>query len=218
MIYKLISYLFPITIYKTASDVSKSIEVVLYNGKLMIDTPNTNYSYGSLQRILRFGLQKIGFQKIRNMQHILVLGMAGGSVIKTLTDEVKYTHPITAVDIDKNIVDVAVKFFKMNEIDNLEIIIEDAQKFVKQTDKTYHLIIIDIFQDSLMPDFLFSEVFINQVIKILKPDGIVLFNTMKNNEIDTQRNLKFATNCNQNFNIEILPNVEGNELFLISKK
>jgi hypothetical protein len=33
--------------------VSKSIEITWTNGELVLDSENTNYSYGSLQRILR---------------------------------------------------------------------------------------------------------------------------------------------------------------------
>lgn len=53
------------------------------NGKLVLDSKNTNYSYRNLQRILRTGLKNIGFKKINKMSQILVLGVAGGSVIKT---------------------------------------------------------------------------------------------------------------------------------------
>jgi hypothetical protein len=35
--------------------VSKSIEITWTNGELVLIQKNTNYSYGSLQRILRFG-------------------------------------------------------------------------------------------------------------------------------------------------------------------
>jgi hypothetical protein len=59
MLKKLFSYLIPINIYKSKSSVSKSIEVTWTNGELLIDSENTNYSYGSLQRILRIGLRKI---------------------------------------------------------------------------------------------------------------------------------------------------------------
>ena len=55
--------------------------------ELVLDSKNTNYSYGSLQRILRLGLKNIGFDKIVPMDHILVLGVAGGSVIKTLVED-----------------------------------------------------------------------------------------------------------------------------------
>ena len=72
MIRKLLSYFIPITIYKKKSFVNKSIEVTWNNGELVIDSQNTNYSYGSLQRILRKGLKYIGFERIKNFENILI--------------------------------------------------------------------------------------------------------------------------------------------------
>ena len=69
----ILSYLIPIRVYHKNSLISKSIEVNWNNGQLVIDSKNTNYSYGSLQRILRIGLKKIGFEKIKSMESILVL-------------------------------------------------------------------------------------------------------------------------------------------------
>jgi hypothetical protein len=69
--------------------VSKSIEITWTNGELVLDSENTNYSYGSLQRILRLGLKSIGFDKIIKMNHVLILGVAG-RCSKTLVDEIKF--------------------------------------------------------------------------------------------------------------------------------
>ena len=74
MIKKIFSYFIPIKIYETNSVLSKSLEVTWANGELVLDSENANYSYGSLQRILRLGLQNIGYEKIVPMNQILVLG------------------------------------------------------------------------------------------------------------------------------------------------
>ena len=81
MIKKFLSYLVPINVFKIKSELSKTLEVTYNNGELVIDSLNTNYSYGSLQRILAKGLRCIGKEKIQKMNHILLLGVAGGSVV-----------------------------------------------------------------------------------------------------------------------------------------
>jgi spermidine synthase len=73
----------------------------MVNGKLVLDSENTNYSYGNLQRILRKGLHTIGLERINKMNKILVLGVEGVSVIKTLTEEFKFKGKIIGVEIDK---------------------------------------------------------------------------------------------------------------------
>ena len=90
MVKRILSYLLPIKIYQKKSLISKNLEVTWNNGQLVLDSENTNYSYGSLERILRKGLLYIGFDRIKKFENVLVLGVAGGSVIKTLTQEVKF--------------------------------------------------------------------------------------------------------------------------------
>ncbi|MFJ1490042.1 spermidine synthase [Capnocytophaga canis] len=219
MIKKILSYIIPISVHKQDSQVSTSLEVLLHNGRYILDTPNTNYSYGSLQRILRFGLKKIGFARVREMERILVMGLAGGSVVRTLIDEIGYQGAMTAVELDGEVVDIANKYFIINDIDGLDIVIDDAQNFVKTAKQTYDLIIVDIFQDNHMPDFLFSKAFINQTISLLNNNGIILFNTMKVRKEDAIRNLRFVEYCKKYATVKVLPNVEGsNELLLIFKK
>jgi len=116
MIAKFLSYFIPINVYKKNSAVSNTLEVTWNNGELVLDSKNTNYSYGSLQRILRKGLKYIGFDRIRTFENILILGVAGGSVVKTLAEEVKFKGQITGVEIDPEIVEIANTYFKLNEI------------------------------------------------------------------------------------------------------
>lgn len=219
MIRRLFSYLIPIKIYEVKSALSKSIEVTWANGELVLDSLNTNYSYGSLQRILKVGLKNIGFDKITVMDSILVLGVAGGSVIKTLVDEVKFKGKITGVELDSEIIKVANTYFKLDQIKNLEIVIDDAFEFILKTKDKYDLIIIDIFQDTTMPNFLFETFFVNRICYLLKSKGIVLFNTMILNETQNLRNKKYVADFNvDKIKIRTIPRIEfHNELIVIEK-
>jgi len=218
MLAKFFSYFIPINVVKENSSISNTLEVTWNNGELVLDSKNTNYSYGSLQRILRKGLKYIGFERIKKFEKILVLGVAGGSVIKTLSDEIKFKGNITGVEIDKDVVEIANKYFKLNEIKNLELIIDDAFEFVLKTKNKYDLIIIDIFQDTKMPNFLFEDFFINRINFLLKTEGFILFNTMVINEKDRIRNLDYKKKFNGNYSLRMYPKVEvHNELFTIKK-
>lgn len=219
MIKKIFSYLIPIKIYQTKSSLSKSIEVTWANGELVLDSENANYSYGSLQRILRIGLKNIGYKKIAAMERILVLGVAGGSVIKTLVDEINYKGKITGVEIDSDIIRIANKYFDLDKIPQLDIVIEDAFEFVLKTKSKYDLIIIDIFQDTTMPNFLFETYFINRICFLLRSRGFILFNTMILNETQNIRNQKYVSEFYENqFKIKTIPRIEvHNELIVIEK-
>jgi len=218
MFRKLVSYLIPINIYKRNSATSQSLEVTWNNGELVLDSMNTNYSYGSLQRILRKGLKYIGFERIRNFESVLVLGVAGGSVIKTLVDEIKFKGKITGVEIDPIIIEIANRFFHLETINNLEIVIDDAFEFVLKTKSHYDLIVIDIFQDTTMPNFLFEDFFINRINSLLNVNGFILFNTMVINDQNKTRNLSYKSKFKGDYSLRMYPKVEvHNELFTIKK-
>jgi spermidine synthase len=218
MFAKFFSYFIPINVHKKNSAISNTLEVTWNNGELVLDSKNTNYSYGSLQRILRKGLKYIGFERIKKFENILILGVAGGSVIKTIVDEIKFKGKITGVEIDAQVVEIANKYFKLNEIKNLELVVDDAFEFVLKTKEKYDLIVIDIFQDTKMPNFLFEDFFINHVNSLLKVNGFILFNTMVIYEKDRIRNVDYKKKFGGNYSLRMYPKVEiHNELFTIKK-
>lgn len=218
MIRKLFSYFIPINVYRKNSAVSKSLEVTWNNGELVLDSKSTNYSYGSLQRILRKGLKYIGFERIRDFDSILILGVAGGSVIKTIVDEIKFKGRITGVEIDATVIDIANSYFELDKIPNLEIVIDDAFEYVLKTKLKYDLIIIDIFEDTKMPNFLFQDFFINRINSLLNLNGFILFNTMVINKKQEERNQVYKSKFGGDYSLRLYPKVEiHNELFTIKK-
>lgn len=220
MLKKLFSYFIPINVFQQKSNISQTLEVTWINGELVLDSKNTNYSYGSLQRILRKGLKFIGFERIKTMDHILVLGVAGGSVIKTLVDEINFEGKITGVEIDNSVITIANEYFHLDQIKNLEIIIDDAFEFVLKTKKKYDVVIIDVFQDTKMPNFLFETFFINRICYLLQPKGFILFNTMILNEKQKQLNLDFfnAFDVSEYIVTKLHKVEELNELIVVESK
>ena len=163
-------------------------------------------------------MKYIGFDRIRNFESVLVLGVAGGSVIKTLVNEIKFKGNITGVEIDAAIIDIANNYFQLDKIENLEIVIDDAFEFVLKTKLKYDLIIIDIFQDTNMPNFLFEDFFIHRIKFLLNVNGFILFNTMVTNNETKARNLNYKTKFKGNYSLRRYPKVEvHNELFTIKK-
>lgn len=220
MIQKILSYLIPIKIFKKKSNRSKILEVTWANGELVLDSENTNYSYGSLQRILRYGLKNIGYPTILKMNHILILGVAGGSVIKTLVDEIQFKGKIIGVEIDPDIIEIANDYFHLDKIKELEIVMADAFEFVLKTEQKYDLIIIDIFEDTHMPTFLFESFFSRRVCSLLSTNGYILFNTMILENKHNIRNRKFLEEIDPLlYTAKALTRIEEhNELIIIQTK
>jgi spermidine synthase len=220
MLKKLLSYFIPINVFQQKSNISQTLEVTWIDGELVLDSKNTNYSYGNLQRILRKGLKFIGFERIKTMDHILVLGVAGGSVIKTLVDEIDFEGKITGVEIDNSVITIANEYFHLDQIKNLEIIIDDAFEFVLKTNDKYDLVIIDVFQDTKMPNFLFETFFINRICYLLQPKGFILFNTIVLNGKQKQLNLDFfnAFDVSQYIVTKLHKVDEMNEMIVVESK
>lgn len=215
---RLLSYIIPINIYQTKSEINENLEVTWNNGQLVLDSKNTNFSYGSLQRVMKIGLNAIGKKKIKKYDTALILGVGGGSVISTLQKEFDFHGEIIGVELDEKTIEIANQYFGLNTFENTEIIIEDASLFVKKTNRKFDLIIIDIFQDKIMPDFLFEDDFINTISKIVTKNGSVLFNTIAVLSTDFERNLAFQKVVETKFKNAIkLSKIEGdNELFILS--
>jgi spermidine synthase len=89
---------------------------------------------------------------------------------------------------------------------------------LKTKDK-YDLIIVDIFEDIKMPNFLFEKFFSERICLLLKDKGFVLFNTMILDEAHNVRNRKYISEINTKlFSSKMLPRIEDhNELIIIEK-
>ncbi|WP_028870717.1 fused MFS/spermidine synthase [Psychroserpens burtonensis] len=167
-----LSYIYPIT--KTViSTFSGPLEITTKNGKKHLNTKNANYSYGALQLILKFGLDKIDLKKVNS---ILLLGLGGGSVIHTLRDDFNFQKHVTAVDIDPVIIDIAKTEFGLENNSKLKIICQDALQYINQNTQQFDLIIIDLFIDIDVPKQFLELSFWEAIIKSKSSNGVILFN------------------------------------------
>lgn len=208
---RLLSFFYPIT-RKIKSDYNGTLEVTWYNGKKHLNTKNANYSYGSLQKILKIGLLKID---LSHCKKILLLGMGGGSVIKTLRDDFDYHHQIIAIDIDPIVISVAQKEFNVKEENNLEIICIDALKFMVQNNKKFDLIIIDLFVDTEIPNSFYSHSFWQNIVKATNPEGSILFNASLHNSDNKKLTSIIKLLSKNNFLIEKLERVNKTNTLII---
>jgi len=211
---KLLSYLLPQTT-RVASHHSGMLEITIINGKKLLDSNNANYSYGSLQRILEFGLSKIDF---KNIHSILILGLGGGSIIQSLRLKFNYQHHITAVEIDQAIIEIAEKEFGICQSPSITILNTDAFTFVNETATKFDLIIIDLFIDNKVPDQFYSEEFGKALGGMLTAEGYLLFNLgMQNLFVPEECQAKKWFETNNNYTTQTFNLVNGTNTLLVVK-
>ncbi|MTG97818.1 MULTISPECIES: spermidine synthase [Myroides] len=220
MITKFLSYFFPITIKKTNSKINNQLEVTWHKGELNLDSTNTNYSYGNLEKVLRDGLKFIGSHKIKEMNHILVLGLGAGSIVDTLRNYINYQENIISVEIDPIVIHLGKKYFNLKKLTHKHTIVEmDAFEYVLRSQETFDLIVIDIFQDYTMPSFLFEDYFVSHLKELLSVNGFILFNTIILDEHHRKRNNAFLQMFEKEmYSTRIYPKSQThNELITIKK-
>ncbi len=211
---KLLSYLWPTT-RRFPSEINGTLEVTYVNGKKVLDTKNANYSYGSLQKILEIGLTKVDLKKVDNL---LLLGMGGGSIIKSLRETFEYQKNIVTVEIDPAIIKLAKDEFGISTSQKLQIIESDAFKFVKTSKEKFQLIIIDLFIDTNVPSIFYEKEFCENISKILQKNGSIIFNVGMEIEKDSKTIETLTSNFGSGFKFQVYPKVNGTNTLLIGKK
>ena len=210
---KWISYLIPQTRF-VPSRINPHLEVGWIEGRKVLDSKHTNYSYGPLQEVLEYGLKKISFQNIKS---VLILGMGAGSVIKSLRNKFNYNHEIVAVELDPIVIQIADEEFDIKSEGNLKIICEDAVGFIAATQQTFDLIIIDVFIDKEVPEKIYLENFWLDIALITNENGKVLFNAGVE-VLDEKTQIIFLEQLPAIFNYTIFNGVMGgNTLILLEK-
>lgn len=194
------------------------LEINWLNGKKILDTKNTNYSYGNLGKVLQKGLKSVTTDFRSEEKSVLILGLGGGDVVKQLRSNFKSHATITAVEIDPVIIEIALKEFDIIPNSKLEIVNNDANVFLKYSKERYNLIIVDLFTDVTIPDFVFQTEFIKSVYNVLDLNGSIIFNTFILSDVHKVRNKKFVENLKRYFSVEEFANLYGHNHLIITKK
>lgn len=158
---------------KIQSKFNGTLEIIFQNGKKHLNSENANYSYGALEAIMRFGLEKIN---LKNVNSVLLLGLGGGCIIKLLRKDFDYKKQITAVDIDPVIIDIAKTEFRIENTSVTKIICQDAFQFMNDNSTTFYLIIVDLFVDIKVPKPFVNIPFWENVVSAKTTPGCIFFN------------------------------------------
>ncbi|MBD3366003.1 methyltransferase domain-containing protein [candidate division WWE3 bacterium] len=179
----------PEILLETSSKYNKSIKVLKVGDVLKLSVNNFIQSFSKNSKSahrLCWG-QAVDLIKKESsdvpVDKILVLGMGGGTMQHMLREQFPEAH-IVSVEIDPVMVDIAREYFDIEDLDNHEIVVEDALRFVVEPQEhgfekqSFDVIVVDTVLGDEFPDLGKSGNFLAAVKQLLVPGGLILFNRM----------------------------------------
>ena len=148
-------------------------------------------------------------------RNISVIGAGGGSIVKFIKSSVPQCH-IKLIEIDEKVINIAHNYFFLPLPDNnLEIIIESGEDWIKRGTNKFDTFMIDVFDDKGPIDYFNSEVFYNLVFQRLQTNGMVVVNMWSNHKKIKDFILSFHKNF---YNFIILSGMKTKNIVLLGFK
>ncbi len=111
---------------------------------------------------------------------VLILGLATGAIARGIIEtRAPGAVHVTGVEIDGAVVEYGRRFFSLDRLpeEQLRVVIEDARTFLRRTDGTYDMILVDAYANQLyIPPHLASQEFFALAKERLNPGGILVAN------------------------------------------
>jgi spermidine synthase len=177
------SYFRPITIESVSSEQNPELEVVLSNGRLQLLSGNAIYSWDDLYRNFTVAFDQIDLDK-RNIDEVLILGLGLGSIPFILEKKHHKNYHYTAIEWDEEVANLALKYALPRLKSSIDVVTADAEIFVEVCEEKFDLLIVDIFEDELVPPQFETDYFLEDCVELLNPKGVLLFNRLHNNQAD----------------------------------
>lgn len=155
------------------SNLNGKLTVAWEGDRKVLNSKKANYSYGGLQEVLNRGLRQIS---MNNISSVLVLGMGAGSVVDSLRNESNYQGPITGIEIDPLVIEIAEKEFKSVGFENVKWVLADAIEYVAEAKDKFDLIVVDVFIDAKVPQGIYDASFWRNIESLVADNKFVLFN------------------------------------------
>jgi spermidine synthase len=164
--------------------------VSLVRGRYQLNTANAVYSFADLYTNFRMAFQQLEI-KSQPVDDVLILGFGLGSIPYMLERVFDCHFNYTAVEIDEEVLYLAHQYALPEITSPIEIITANAFDYAAQCETQYDLICMDVFLDDIIPDDFETTDFIGNLKRLLRPQGILLYNRLSYSEGDKEKSRSF---------------------------
>ncbi|MES2379804.1 MAG: methyltransferase domain-containing protein [Bacteroidota bacterium] len=194
------------------------INVIRLHDKLVVNTRNANQSFDGLHQLFKTIFNDLQLEKVVP-QKILCLGLAGGSIIHIIKNELQLNSHITAIEYDEVMVQIANKYFGLQQFSHLNVVIADAFVYAQQkaATETFDLIIVDLFEDNKVVENVFNIEFNEQLLNMC-PNGTIIINAICNNKnqlLQLNTLFSFYKNKQNNCTLKTYPIAPENKVLIV---
>ena len=106
---------------------------------------------------------------------VAILGLAGGTSARQYIAAYGSSVQITGVEIDPDILDVARRYFHLDE-PNVHPVVADARYWLDTQAKQYDVVVMDAYRQPYIPFHLTTKEFFSEVRAHLRPGGVAVVN------------------------------------------
>jgi spermidine synthase len=108
-------------------------------------------------------------------KEVAILGLAGGTAARQYTAAYGASVQITGVEIDPAILDVAHRYFHLDE-PNVHPVVADARYWLDTQAGKYDVVVMDAYRQPYIPFHLTTREFFTEVRDHLRPGGVAVVN------------------------------------------
>ena len=111
----------------------------------------------------------------RPVESMLVIGSSGGTISRAFGE----FYPdvlIDGVEIDPDVTEAGREYLGLSDNPNLTVVDADGRPFLRSTDSTYDIIIVDAYKQPYIPFYLATEEFFELTRDALNPGGVLALN------------------------------------------
>lgn len=174
-------FFYPKTVETRNSKINGEIKVTKLLGSYRLIVGGCTQSGGLLNNIWKKALKSSKKDLNKKQPKILILGFGAGTAAQIIHNYWPQST-ITGIEIDPIIIDLAKKYFKIDNIPQVKIIISDAIKWTLEKEKKqknfYDLILVDMYIGSRLPSEVKNSHFLKALNSIISPDGSIFFNQL----------------------------------------